>query len=137
MGPSYCTTPENWAMGRRGLGQGRGVFSTLLLTCKSKALLFPVFGLINSRPNDFLHQILRVGAVDAVRIFYRTVRHFRTPDVLFPSGPLRRHIQVKKNQREKIRLEEVSLNGSSVHIEPGNVFELGTFFGERLRRPNQ
>ena len=36
-----------------------------------------------------------------------------------------------------ISLEEVSLNGSSVHIEPGNVFELGPFFGERLRRPNQ
>ena len=36
-----------------------------------------------------------------------------------------------------IRLEEVSLNGSRVHLEPGNVFELGTFFGKRLRIPNQ
>ena len=36
-----------------------------------------------------------------------------------------------------IRLEEVSLNCSRVHLEPGNVFELGTFFSKRLRRPNQ
>lgn len=32
---------------------------------KSKAVLFPVLGLLDSRPNDLVHQISRVGAVDA------------------------------------------------------------------------
>ena len=97
MGQSHWT--GKLGHGTTGVGAGMGGVQHALLTCKSKALLFPVFGLINSRPNDFLHQILRVGAVDAVRIFYRTVRHFRTSDVLFPSCPLRRHILVKKPER--------------------------------------
>lgn len=87
-------------------GGGRGGVDALLLTRKAKALLLPILGLIDSSPNDLLHQILRVGAVDAVRILYRTVRHFRTPSVLLPSTPLVRHIQVKKKQQQPERAWE-------------------------------
>lgn len=100
--------------------QSAGGRRALPLTRKAKALLFPVLGLIDSRPNDLLHQILRVGAVDAVRILHRPVRHFRTPSALFPSGPLMRHIPVKKTREGRRTAEEVSLNSSGDHLEIGN-----------------
>lgn len=48
---------------------------SLLLTSEAEALLLPVLGLIDPGPDDFLHQVLRVCAMDTVSVFHRPVRH--------------------------------------------------------------
>lgn len=45
------------------------------LTRETETFLLPVFRLVDSSPDDFLHQILRVGTVDAIRIFNGSVCH--------------------------------------------------------------
>lgn len=45
------------------------------LRSEAEALLLPVLGLIDPGPNDFLHQVLRVCAMDTVSVFHRPVRH--------------------------------------------------------------
>lgn len=44
---------------------------------ETETFLLPVFGLVDSGPDDFLHQVLRVGSVDTVRVFHGSVRHRR------------------------------------------------------------
>ena len=45
------------------------------LTCKCKTLLLPVFILINTRPNDFLDEILRICSFHRFGVGNRAVRH--------------------------------------------------------------
>lgn len=47
----------------------------MLLTGQTEALLLPVFRFVDSSPDDFLHQILRVSPVYTVSIFNRSVCH--------------------------------------------------------------
>lgn len=44
-------------------------------TREAEAFLFPILGLVNAGANDLLHEVLRVGAVDAMRVLHRPVRH--------------------------------------------------------------
>lgn len=44
-------------------------------TREAEAFLLPVLGLVDARADDLLHQVLRVGAVDAVRVLHRAVGH--------------------------------------------------------------
>lgn len=46
-------------------------------TRQAEALLLPVLGLVDAGADDLLHQVLRVCAVDAVRVLHRPVRHGR------------------------------------------------------------
>lgn len=53
-----------------------GSFNTpSFYTCEPETFFLPVLGLVDTSADDFLDQILRVGPVDAVRIFHRPVRH--------------------------------------------------------------
>ena len=45
------------------------------LTGQAEALLLPVLRLVDPSPDDLLHQILRVGAMDAVGVFHGPVSH--------------------------------------------------------------
>lgn len=49
--------------------------ASLSHTCKPETFFFPVFRLVDSSPNDFLHEILRISSVYAVCIFNCSVRH--------------------------------------------------------------
>lgn len=42
---------------------------------EAEAFLFPILGLVNAGANDLLHEVLRVGAVNAMRVLHRPVRH--------------------------------------------------------------
>lgn len=120
---------DNWATRRP-----RGV-AAFPLTRKAKALLLPVLGLIDSRPNDLFHQILRVGAMDAMSILHCSVRHFRTPSVLLPSGTLMRHIQVKKSWKGGRYVDELfPFKGLSWNRK---CCSIRNFLRVRRRWPNQ
>lgn len=49
----------------------------MLLTGQTEALLLPVFRLIDSSPDYFLHQVLWVGSVYTVCILYGSVCHHK------------------------------------------------------------
>lgn len=49
--------------------------ASLAHTCEAETFFFPVFRLVDSRADDFLHEILGISSVYAVCIFNCSVRH--------------------------------------------------------------
>jgi len=48
---------------------------------EGKALLLPVFGVVDPRADDLLDEVLRIGAVHVFGLFHRAVGHFRSVPV--------------------------------------------------------
>ena len=47
------------------------------LTCQSEAFFLPIFTIVNTRPNNFLNQILWICSFNCLGIFHRSICHFQ------------------------------------------------------------
>lgn len=47
----------------------------VIITCESETLFLPVLAIVDSGPNNFLHEVLWIRAFDGLGIFHCAIRH--------------------------------------------------------------